>query len=191
MSPAPFTPLAPSPAAADLSGFNASTRMRDDTADLSQQAILNMQYSQNTLTTPYRAGAAPVVRGINASRGAFGYSAQTTVLDSGLTWSAAASMRPVGTQLKAGINKRIFLTVPYMGRGSVNVAVDDALRRGEAIHNAAEANANSMAYLREPAKRNGGGAIDDRYNNPANVPLPGGIVRAQEPIHARGGDSSR
>lgn len=176
--------------------FNASTRLTDDFCDLSQANVTNMQFQTATLTrpavtaTPYRV---PVVRGLPNSTGGNsgpGLGARSVNVESDLIWSTGAARAP-GAKNHPGLNPRPYLTVPYLGRGSVNIAEDDAIRRGEYFHYPNGTRQPTQLVLREPAKKTDGG-MSDTYNDPANVPSIENKPLANAPINAlRGGVSTR
>ena len=194
MMPAPFVPLHATTdvtTTAASAPFNASTRLRDDYADMSQANLTNMQFQTATLTrlmvdNPHRV---PVVRGMPNSTGGNagpGLGAHSVRVESSLIWSTGAARAP-GAQYHPGENPRPFLTVPYMGRGSVKISTDDAIRRGEHVLYPNGAKQATQLALREPAKRDGNG-VEDTYNNPANVPSIENKPRNPAPINAlRGG----
>lgn len=176
--------------------FNASTRLRDDFTDLSQTNLTNLQYQTATLTplrvdNPYQVH---VVRGMANSTGGNagpGLGAQSVRVESSLIWSTGAARAP-GVKTPAGLNPRPFLTVPYMGRGSVNIAEDDAVRRGEYVHYPDGTKQATVVALREPAKRSGNGGMEDTYNNPASLPSIRDRPRVAAPIDTlRGGAHTR
>lgn len=175
--------------------FNASTRLTDDYSDLSQANLTNMQFQTATLTpimtdSPYRV---PVVRGLANSTGGNagpGLGPRSVRVESSLVWSTGAARAP-GAKYHPGENPRPYLTVPYMGRGSVNIAEDDAVRRGEYVHFPDGARQPTQLALREPAKRDANG-VQDTYNDPANVPNIRDKPRNPAPVNTmRGGEHTR
>lgn len=198
--PAPFAPptagggMTEVTTTAASAGFNASTRLTDDYCDLSQANLTNLQFQTATLTpvladSPYR--GVPVVRGLANSSGGNsgpGLGAASVRVASDLRWSTGAARAP-GAKFHPGLNPRPYLTVPYMGRGAVNVAEDDAVRRGEYVHFPNGEKQPTQLALREPAK--GARSVQDSYHDPGNVPSIEGKPRNPAPQAPRGGIHTR
>jgi hypothetical protein len=181
-------------ATSTAAAFSANTRLGADQVALDLDAVTNLQYQAHTLTRvaaePFR--GAPVVHGLANSSGGKsgpGLDARSVQLESQLKWGTGAAREP-GTKLLApAVNPRPYLTVPYMGRGSVNVAQDDAVRRGEHVFDADGNMQPTQLFLREPMKKPVASRVDT-YHDPRSVPST--VARANAPVNTmRGGDNSR
>lgn len=175
--------------------FSANTQLGNDQVALDLASLANMQYQAHTLTrvmaetNPFK--GAPVVHGLANSSGGKsgpGLDAQSVRLESQLKWGTGAAREP-GTKLLApAVNPRPYLTVPYMGRGSVNIAQDDAVRRGEHVFDTEGNMQPTQLFLREPMKKPVAGRMDT-YHDPRTVPSS---TRVTAPVSTmRGGENSR
>lgn len=205
-----YAPFSPAPAAAVFApagdvgyrappAFGASTRLTDDAVDLSTAHLDMLRFQSATLTpviadaNPYRT-AAPLVRGLPGHSGGNagpGLGPRAAGATAELQWSAGQA-RAAGAKLPKGLNPRpLGATVPYMGRGSVNIAEDDAVRRGEYVLFPDGQRQQTRLFLREPARRAPDGPRDS-YNNPDSVPQIPDHPRLPAPVNTlRGGASSR
>lgn len=176
--------------------FSANTRLGADQVALDLAALANMQYQAHTLTrvmaetNPFK--GAPVVHGLANSSGGKsgpGLDAQSVQLESQLKWGTGAAREPGSKLVAPAINPRPYLTVPYMGRGSVNIAQDDAVRRGEHVFDTEGNMQPTQLFLREPMKKPVASRMNT-YHDPRTVPST--VPRATAPVNTmRGGENSR
>lgn len=178
---APYTPYSPNRGVM----FNASTRIGGDITDLTQQNIQNMQLA-NASTTHYFSPPSTsghlqfmVQTGLagNGKTGGNGVGLAEVVTENSLFWKTQMA-RESGRLM---LEPRTYVTVPFMGKGSVNPDYETSLQRGEYIRDKKTGQPiGSMAALHLPE------------NYPINRPISG-IVEDNLGLEGwhRGGVSTR
>ena len=165
--------------------FNQSTRIGSDSIDLSQQNIQNRQLSQASTTHYFSSPSAP---------DRIDFMAQSGLISNGKTAGNGLGSSEVNTETnlfwktnmvrEAGrlmLQPRQFITVPYMGKGSVNPDDETNLQRGE--------------YLRDTRTGQPIGSIA-ALHLPENYPISRPIAKIDEDALSldgwqRGGVSTR
>lgn len=121
--------------------FNNMTRSRAETVDKTNQTVMNNKYGDYLLTTYFSdndrgdyekvALAQPGVMFSGTSWSSHGINANTVDIDSALIIKNenARSLE------KLSLQQRPFMTVPYLGRGSADTALESQLRQGDIVGN--------------------------------------------------------
>jgi len=121
--------------------FNNMTRSRAETVDKTNQTVMNNKYGDYVLTTYFSdndrgdyekvALAQPGVMFSGTSWSSHGVGPNTVDIDSALIIKNenARSLE------KLSLQQRPFMTVPYLGRGSADTALESQLRQGDIVGN--------------------------------------------------------
>jgi hypothetical protein len=121
--------------------FNSTTRIRDDNSDRTQQNIMSTRHNDYMMSSYFSdkrsddhvnfATAQPGIM-FNGSVGSSnGITANTVDIDSMLTIKNENSR----TLEKLSLQQRPFLTVPYLGRGSADTALESQMMQGDVVTN--------------------------------------------------------
>jgi hypothetical protein len=121
--------------------FNNMTRSRAETVDKTQQTVMNNKFGEHVLTTYFSdndrgdyekvALSQPGVMFDGISRSSHGINANTVDVDSALIIKNKNSR----SLEKLSLQQRPFATVPYLGRGSADTALESQLRQGDIVGN--------------------------------------------------------
>jgi hypothetical protein len=121
--------------------FNNLTRSRAETVDKTNQPVMNNKFGDHILTTYFSdndrgdyekvALAQPGVMFSGVSWSSHGVGPNTVDIDSALIIKNenARSLE------KLSLQQRPFMTVPYLGRGSADTALESQLRQGDIVGN--------------------------------------------------------
>ena len=121
--------------------FNNMTRSRAETVDKTNQTVMNNKFGDHILTTYFSdndrgdyekvALAQPGVMFSGVSWSSHGVGPNTVDIDSALIIKNenARSLE------KLSLQQRPFMTVPYLGRGSADTALESQLRQGDVVGN--------------------------------------------------------
>ena len=121
--------------------FNSTTRIRDDNSDRTQQNIMSARYNDYIMSSYFSnnrsddhvnfATAQPGIMFNGAVGSSNGISANTVDIDSMLIIKNENSR----TLEKLSLQQRPFLTVPYLGRGSADTALESQMMQGDVVTN--------------------------------------------------------
>ena len=121
--------------------FNGPTRIRADTVDKTQQTIMNNRWGDYVLAGFFSdsdrngnekvALSQPGVMFNGTSWSGSGVNANIIDADTGLTYKLENSR----SLEKLSLQQRPFLTVPYLGRGSADTALESQLKQGDIVGN--------------------------------------------------------
>lgn len=119
--------------------MNNTARIGTDHTDLTQQNIANTKFANHNLTQYFAhklsddhvqfAIPQPTMSYYGLTNGN-GLNGTTTAAESGLLLNVGQENTPERVQLF----QRPFITVPYLGRGSVDPALESQLQQGEPVH---------------------------------------------------------
>ena len=152
--------------------FNNTTRITEDNSDKSQQNIQNVAQA-NWCLTNYGSSDCNMTKSIDfaLSNGpGINYSGSHQVgiggcqIDTNSELTIPRDLRPVG---KLGLFERPFLTVPYLGRGAVNISEESFLMRGTSNSNKKTANPTKSQINRKMTPLIP--EVASTINNPANL----------------------
>ena len=121
--------------------FNNMTRMRGENVDRTQQTVMNNKFGEYILTSYFSdndrgdyekvALQQPGIIFDGTSWSSHGVGPNTVDVDSALTMQNKNSR----SLEKLSLQQRPFATVPYLGRGSADTALESQLRQGDIVGN--------------------------------------------------------
>jgi len=121
--------------------FNGSTRIRSDKSDKSQTTIQNTRFGDYVLSNYFSDSRSDdhVLFATNQPAVMFGgsYGASNGIGASNVEVDSILNVKKENARSleKLSLQQRPFLTVPYLGRGSCDTALESQLRQGDIITN--------------------------------------------------------